>query len=73
MDYPSPLQPAGLHESSLADLEPAEVTAGAHMVTYKIVEDTSIHGKDKLSDYVGYSYIMKRRSGQSTTWRGSQW
>ncbi|KAK2164704.1 hypothetical protein LSH36_60g06036 [Paralvinella palmiformis] len=31
---------------------PAAVTFGVHMVTYKIVEDTSICGKDKLFDYV---------------------
>ena len=40
VDYPSLLWPAGLHESLLTD--PAKVTVGAHMVTYKIVEDTSI-------------------------------
>ena len=67
VDYPAPLRPVGLHESSPTDPEPAEITVCAHMVTYKIVEDTSIHGKDKLFDYVRYSYTMKRRSGHSTT------
>ena len=47
-DYPAPLRPADLHESALADPEPAEVTVDAHMVTYNIVEDTSICGKDTL-------------------------
>ncbi|KAK2152567.1 hypothetical protein LSH36_325g03025 [Paralvinella palmiformis] len=71
VDYPAPLRPSG-NESSLADPEPAEVTVGANMVTYTIVEDTSLRGKDKLFDSRGYSYTMKRRNGQSTTWRCSQ-
>ena len=69
VDYPAPLRPLGLQESSIADPEPAEVTVGAHIVTYKIVEDTSIRGRDKLFDSVGYSYTLKRRNCQSTTWR----
>jgi len=66
MDHSAPLLPTGLHESLLLDAEPAKITVGVHMVTYKIIEDTSICGKDKLFDCVGYSYTMKRRSDQST-------
>jgi len=68
LNYPALLWPAGLHESSLVDSEPAEVTVVVHMVTYKIVEDTSIPAKDKLIGSVGYFYTMKHRSGHSTTW-----
>jgi len=36
VDYPTPLLPAGFHESSLTDPEPAEATVSAHMVTYRL-------------------------------------
>ena len=71
VDYPAPLRLSG-NESSLVDPEPGKVTVGANMVTYTIVEDTSLRGKDKLFDSLGYSYTMKRCNGQSTTWRCSQ-
>jgi len=39
-------------------------------MTYTIVEDTCIRSKDTLLiDYVGYSNVMKRQSGQSTARR----
>ena len=72
IDYPAPARPDNLDESSIADPVPVDISTGAHVVTYQIVEDTSIRGKDKLFDSVGYSYTVKRRNGQSTTWRCSQ-
>ena len=52
-NYPAPLRLGDLYESSIADPDPQDVTALAHVDTYKIVKETSITG---LFDSVGYSY-----------------
>ena len=60
-----------LYESSIADPDPQDVTAVAHVDTYKIIKETSIRGMNKLFDSIGYSYTVKRRNGHCTTWRCS--
>ena len=70
LDFPAPPRPDDLQESSIADPNPVDVSARANVVNYKIVNETSIRGRDKLFDTVGYSYTVKRRTRQcSTTWR----
>jgi hypothetical protein len=63
--------PPDLNESSLLDPTPLAMPAIVHEVEYKIVSETSIRGKDKLFDTLGYSYTVKKRYSASTTWRCS--
>ena len=69
LDFPAPPRPDDLQESSIADPNPVDVSARANVVNYKIVNETSIRGRDKLFDTVGYSYTVKRRTRQCSTWR----
>ena len=43
----------------------------AREVQYKIVSETSIRGRDKLFETLGYSYTVENRHSVTTTWRCS--
>ena len=69
LDYPAPPRPDSLQESNLADPDPIDTLTDQHITTYRLVTKSSTRGKDKLFDSIGYTYTLKRRTGQSTTWR----
>ena len=67
---------ASLEESSFSDssLESAAVNkepTGPIHLSYQVVQQSSIMGKDKLFNNVGYSYTLKRRAANSKLWRCS--
>ena len=70
-DQPAPPRLLDLHETSVDDPAPQLIQEDEAEVTYKIVDESSIRGKTKLFDSLGYSYTIKRRTSQSTTWRCS--
>ena len=70
IEFPAPPRPDDFQDASLNDPDPQEVS-GVLVNAYKIVEVTSIRGKNKLFDAVGHSYTVKRRTGRGVTWRCS--
>jgi len=60
-DFLAPPRPHDFPESFIEDPTPVDVHVDEpHVVTYKIVKETSIRGRDILYDSVGYSYTVKR-------------
>ena len=71
-DFLAPPRPQDFPGSFLEDPTPVDLHVDEpHVVTYKIVKETSIRGRDILCDSVGYSYTVKRCNTNSSSWRCS--
>ena len=69
LTLPTMQEPRVLQESSIADVTPGpyeSATEATADVEYKVQKDTTIRGRDKLFDDVGFSYTVKSRSGKLT-------
>ena len=62
-------QAAQLEESSLLDPLPCTDVESTDEITYNKVEGSSIRGRVKLYDSLGFSYSVKQTTASSVVWR----
>ena len=64
--------PTVLEEESLAEPTIHSVDPVPEQLTYRIIDDGSIHRKKKLIDSRGFTYNVKERGKETTYWQALQ-
>ena len=64
--------PTVLEEESLAEPTIPSVDPVPEQLTYRIIDDGTIHRKKKLIDSRGFTYNVKERGKETTYWQALQ-
>ena len=62
--------PTRIHETSMSELIPMDISKNhSFTLTYQVVNNSTHRQNHKLIDSSGYSYTVKRKTGNATSWR----